>query len=192
VYAERADDQEAAEHGRRGRFGLRGFLDGHQLYGRARVVVGHPAGHLSLLPETVQAGLAACRLLLLDVFHASVRTVGVAVHVVLLLFVVRVTAVTSREPVHQFLDGEHEEEPGAHDELGEQLGDKPAFVQRAVVGQPLDALPDLGQQVQERGAQQHAAAEVQHQPEHGVRGAAGLPPDAEPLEHAHGRAADHE
>lgn len=110
---------------------------------------------------------------------------------VLLLVMVMVMVVTA-EPVHQLLDGEHEEEADAHDELGEQPGHGQAGVERAVVGQPLHALPDLGQQVQERGAQQHAAAKVQDQPEHGVGGAASPAPDAQPLEHAHGRAADHE
>lgn len=105
--------------------------------------------------------------------------------------VVRVT-VTAREPVNQFFDRVHEEEARAHDELGEQAGHRRFRVERPVVGQPLDALPDLGQQVQERGAQQHAAAKVEYQPERGVRCAPGSPADAQPLEHAHGCTAGHE
>jgi len=105
--------------------------------------------------------------------------------------VVRVT-VAARDTVHQFLDRVHEEEARAHDELGEQAGQGGFRVERPVFGQPLDALPDLGQQVQERGAQQHAAAKVEYQPERGVRGAPGSSPDAQPLEHAHRGTTGHE
>lgn len=208
MYAERADDQEAADHrlGRRRRYGRHRFSCGRrrllvgrrQLDGRhARVVVGHPSGAVHLVVrDGVRLAAAAARgggrvdaTLLRR--RGDVLAVAAVRDTVVAAAVVRVT-VTAREPVHQLLDRVHEEEARAHDELGEQAGQGRVLVQPAVRGQLLDALPDLGQQVQERGAQQHAAAEVEYQPEGGVGGAAAAPPDAQPLEHAHRRAAGHE
>jgi len=164
VYAERADDQKPSEDrlGRRGRlFDRHRFLDGRPRFlgqldrGHARVVVGHPASRVHLVvPGGVRITGRDHRIVPALLRHrdltAAAAVVGGAVAAAAVA-VVRVT-VAAREPVHQLLDRVHEKEAHTHDELGEQSGQGGFRVERPVVGQPLDALPDLGQQVQKRGA----------------------------------------
>ncbi|CAH1724420.1 unnamed protein product [Aphis gossypii] len=79
--------------------------------------------------------------------------------------------VTGRAPVqhrvHDLVHDEHHEEPGAEYQVAQVLGAL-SVGQLSGLLQPADALPDLGLQVQQRGEQQHAAAEAQQQ-RHGRR-----------------------
>lgn len=134
VYAEGADDQEPAENGSRtGRRLLLGLFEGWLFDGRyldggrARIVVGYPAGrrclgHLFILLVTgiVLTDATGIFSLLLFVVLDTV-VVANAVTAAVVMFAMRVT-VTTREPVHQFFDRVHEEKPDAHDELSEQTG----------------------------------------------------------------------
>jgi len=63
--------------------------------------------------------------------------------------------------VHYLVDDEHQKEPDGEYQVAHFLGGR-AVGQQLVRGlQLVDVLTDLGQQVQKRGEQQHAAAKTQ-------------------------------